>query len=294
MPINRNDAAIRLQLIQYWISWLANGFATGKWDSFYLGRGFEFQGVAPFREDPDMVRINWQATLIEGELQVSQFNEERDIRVSVLGDMSPSMAFGSQISKLDRLALLSAALSFSTLRMKDSFRFIGYTDQIETRFPETRGKTYPILLAQTIMGFDWQGKKNGGMPLAAVRIPNQRSLVILISDFLGDLWEIERTLTILASRHEILPLIIWDEREVALPKGFGLYPLCDLETGETSFVFLTPRARRKFAENSLRRRKALENLFGRFGIAPLFLTGGNVENDIDSLMKVFLIRRSRI
>lgn len=282
-----------LRLIEYWLSWLSSGFATGKWDSVYLGRGFDFQGFAPFTDDPDMVRLNWQASLISGELQVNQFAEERDIHLYLLANLGPSMAFGSEIRKMDRLAIIAAVLSLSAFRLKDRFKFVGYTDTLEYGFPEPRDKTYPLKLGQAISEFDWRGKKRGGLVKAASSLPNRRALVIIVSDFLGSHSGLERALRILTPTHEVLPLVLWDEREVALPEGFGLYPLEELETGELTYVFLTRKSREQFASNSRLRRESLERLFTRYGIQAHFLTDGK-EDDINELMKIFLTRRGQI
>lgn len=294
MPSNRTENPIRLRQIQYWIDWLSAGFATGKWDSVFRGRGFDFQGVAPFDDDPDLVRLNWQASLSSGELQVNQFAEERDVRLYLLANLGPSMAFGSEIQKIDRLAIIAAVLSLSAFRFKDRFRFVGYTDELEYGFPEPHDKTYPIQLAKAIMEFDWHGKKRGGLVKAAGSIPNRRSLVIILSDFLGSLTGLERALGILAPDHEVMPLVIWDEREVSLPEGFGLYPLYDLETGGLSYIFLTQATRKRFAENCRQIRESLSELFARYGIRPHFLIGGQEDDDVTALMKIFLSQRDRI
>lgn len=291
MSSNSTKTPIRLREIQYWINWLSAGFATGKWDSIYLGRGFDFQGVAPFNDDPDMVRINWQATLTSGEVQVSQFSEERDAHLYLLANLGPSMAFGSQMTKMDRLAILAGVIAFSAFRAKDRFHFVGYTDELELGFPEARDSSYPLLLARTIMEFDWRGKKRGGLVKAAQAIPPKRSLVIIVSDFLGSASGLERALRILTPNHEVLPIVLWDTREAALPEGFGLYPLYDLETGGLSYVLLTRRVRERFAENSRKRRTALEQLFARFGTRPYFLIGNDAEADVKALAKIFLSQR---
>jgi len=295
MPSDTTDLAdLKLQPIRYWLGWLSRGFATGRWDSHFLGRGFNFQGIAPFRDDPDLIRINWQATLTSGELQVSQFSEERNVRMHLLANVGPSMAFGSQQTKLERLAIIAAILSFSAYRTKDYFRFVGYTDEVELGFPEPRDRTYPKLLAQAILEFDWRGKKRGGLVRAAMSIPSQRSLVVIVSDHLGGLSGTERALRIITPRHEVVPIILWDERETTLPeKGFGLYPLQDLESGEIRYVFLTRKNRERFRENSLRKRAAIIESFRRFGTEPHFLTGSS-EEDLDSLVRIFLTHRLEV
>lgn len=292
------EVSIVLQQIRYWIDWLSTGFASGQWNSIYRGRGFDFQGVAPYTDDPDLVRVNWQATLVTGELQVSQFSEERDINLYLLGNLAPSMAFGSKMTKQDRLAILAAVISFSALKLKDRFHFIGFTDQVETGFPRNRDSSYPMLLAQKIMEFDWLGKKNGGLFSAASAIASPRSLVVLISDFSGDgddlnpLQDLRRTLELLSPRCEVIPIVLWDEREVSLPgKGFGFYPFRDLRTHELAFVVLNDKSRKKFADKALRRREMLEKTFDQYGIKPYFMIG---DDDVEELMKIMLPAHGRV
>lgn len=293
--MSSNQTKIRIRQVQYWLNWLSQGFATGKWDSIFLGRGYEFQGVAPFTDDPDIVRINWQASRISGELQVSQYSEERNIHLYLLGNLGSSMAFGSTISKQDRLALIAAAFAYSARRTKDSFHFVGYADHVEHGFPEIRDETYPMMLARSIMEFPTLTKKRGGLLKATLTVPSHRSFVIIVSDLLGSLDGVEQSLAILAPKHEVIPLILWDPREVSLPeKGFGLYPFSDLETRELSYVLLTDRNRKRFEENSLRRKSELEQLFSRYGIRPRFLTTGDPEQDIDAIAKIFIAERSRV
>lgn len=294
MSSNRTEK-IRLRQIRYWIEWVTRGFATGKWDSLFLGRGFEFQGTVPFADDPDIVRVNWQATMASGELQVSQFSEEKNVNIRLMGDLSPSMAFGTSISKLDRLAFLAAVLSFSALKVKDSFSFVGFSDKVEKDFPHSSDKSYPFLLASAIMDFPWQGKGKGGLTKAALTLPRSRSMVVIISDFLGDLWDTEGALRILATDHELLPIVIWDDLEVSLPgKGWGFYPLQDLATGEVSQIFLTEKRRDKYRKNALERQEMLRRLFIRYGVRPHFMIGGKTDDDLESLMKVFLTQRKLV
>lgn len=290
---SNSSSSPRLRLVQYWINWVSQGFADGRWDSVYRGRGFEFLGTAPFSDDPDIIRLNWPATLISDELQVSQFSEERNVSVYFLGNLSPSMAFGSEVSKLDRMAALAAVISFSSAKCKDRFKFIGYTDVLENRFPVPLDKHYPILLAQSIIDFPWQGKKRGGIVKAALNVPSTKSLVILVSDFFDEPDEIERSLKILSHKHKVIPIVLWDEKEVMLPgKGWGLYPVQDLETADMTYIFLSSRNRTKFAKNSLARREAINTMFKKYSLQPIFMIGGIKDEDFGILMKAVLSERN--
>jgi uncharacterized protein (DUF58 family) len=292
VPVTSNRK-IAYREIEHWINWLSQSFAEGKWDSHFLGRGFNFQGIVTYRDDPDLVRINWPATLVTDELQVSTFAEERNVRIYLLGNLGPSMAFGSQVAKLDRLALIAGLFSFSAYRTKDYFRFLGYTNEIEFGFPEPRGREYPYQLAQAILDFNWRGKSRGGLLRASTSLPDQRSLVVIVSDLLGPLEGTEQVIKALFDRHEILPIVLWDRRETELPSGFGILPLQDLETGARRSVLLTKRTREALQKNIASQKDEIEQLFRRYGIKPYFLTQIG-RTDLEELMRIFMSRREMI
>lgn len=290
-PIDPRDI---LREVRYYIAWLSRSFASGKWNSYSLGRGYDFRDIVPFRDDPDLTRINLKATLVSGELQVSRFSEERNVRVYLLANVGPSMAFGSRQTKLERLALLAAIFSYSAYRAKDQFRFIGYTDEVELGFPEPWGRDYPFRLAEAILNFDWRGKKRGGLVRAVSSLPSQKCLVVIVSDHLGKLEGTRKALQVLMAKgHDVLPVILWDEREMRFPDGWGFLPLQDLETGEVQHILVNARSRRILARNIAARKVEIEELFQRFGVHPHFFTGTS-EVDFDSLMKIFLVRRARV
>ncbi|OGC60071.1 hypothetical protein A3J33_02010 [candidate division WWE3 bacterium RIFCSPLOWO2_02_FULL_53_10] len=289
-----NPIELRLEEIRYWIRWLSRSFAAGRWNSYSRGRGFDFQGIAPFREDPDMSRINQKATLASGELHVSQFSEERNASILLLANVGPSMAFGSAETKMERLALLAAIFSYSAYRAKDYFRFVGYTDEVELGFPKPRDRSYPIMLAEAILNFDWRGKKRGGLVRAVAKVPKKKSLVVIISDHLGKLDGTERALqALVAAGHEVLSIILWDERETKFPDGWGFLPLQDLETGEIRHVLVNARSRRILERNIAERKKEIEALFRRFGIQPHFFSQTS-EEDLASLVQIFMALRTRV
>jgi len=291
MSATINDA-VYLEEIRYWVSWLAQGFASGAWASVFRGRGFDFRDIVPYDDDPDPVRINWPATFLEeeGELAVTVYAEERDINIFLLANLSPSMVFGSRQSKLGRVALLAALFSYTAYKRKDRFRFVGYAGDVELGFPSPRGRNYPFLLANAILGFDWKGKERGGLLQAAMRLPRRKSLVLLVSDFLGPLDGVSKTLEVLAPKHDIVPIVLWDRRELELPSGRGIIPLRSIETGRLQYVLLCRKTREAHRRNVERRQEELRRVFGRFGIAPYFFTEVT-ETDLAALIRLFLERR---
>src|SRR3972149_10526732 len=167
---------------------------------------------------------------------------------------------------------------------------MGYTDEVELGFPKPRDRSTPIMLAEAILNFDWRGKKRGGLVRAVAKVPKKKSLVVIISDHLGKLDGTERALQALAAAgHEVLSIILWDERETQFPGGWGFLPLQDLETGEVRHVLVSPRSRRILERNITERKREIEELFQRFGIRPHFF-GRTSAEDLDSLVRIFLAR----
>lgn len=291
-PNLKNQNKIRLALIDYYLNWLSRQFAIGRHRSFFLGRGDDYQGLIPYPDFPDFPLIDWRAFLNTGELMVKAFLEERSANIIVLGNLCSSMAFGSSETKNWRLALLSASLSFSAIRFKDTFRFIGYTDEVELGFPEPRAnKEYPFQLAEAILSFHWRGKERGGLDRAIRQLPGLRSLVIIISDFYGDTNRVAEILEPVIVRHNFVPIVLWDKRELELPSGLGILPLRDLETGELRYVLLTQKTREAHRRNVEEQRAKIQATFRRFGIEPFFFT--EEESDLEALMRIFLQRRER-
>lgn len=286
-------AKIKLETIDYWIRWLSNSFASGEWDSHFLGRGFDFQGTVPYEEDPDPARVNWPATLSSFpiEIQVSQYGEEHDVPVYVLGDLSRSMSFGTEWTKQDRLALITALLAFSATRTKDPFRFIGFTDKAELDFLRSGDKLTPLLLAEEILRFRSLAKGSGGLAQATAQIPLQpRALVIVISDFFDGLLKTEEAIGPLGLRHDVLPIVLWDKRDRALPRGFGVLHLADLETDRGRHVFLWGPTREAHERNIARLRQQIIELFRRHTVEPVFFDEMG-ETDVGTLRDTFLARR---
>ena len=298
-----------LQDIHYWIGWAAEWFGSGDWASIERGRGFRFETIADYSDFPDITLVNLPASLLalggeEGDLSVSLYAREKPIDVYVLGNLCPSMAFGSEESKLERVALLAALISFSAWQRKDRFSFTGYTDQVELGFPSPRDRSYPFQLAEAILSFPWRGKTRGGLQQTVNQLPSRRSLVIIISDFYGTAGRLEESLKKLVLRHDVIPIVLWDQRELELPSPSDWLPrplqrlpwpvpLRDLETGELKHVLLTKRTREAHRQNVEKQKAAIQAMFRRFGVEPYFFTQVT-ESDLEALIKLFLRRRSRL
>lgn len=308
MTVNQDqEKKITLALIDYYLGWLSRLFASGRWPSAFTGRGFDYQGLVPYRDDPDLLRIDWRAYLNTGRLEVRIFLEEHVANVVVLTNLCPSMAYGTAETKRERGALLAASLAFSAVRFKDSFCFTGYTDKVELGFPEPRSnKEYPFQLAEAILSFDWRGKERGGLTRAVQQLPNQRALVFIISDFYGDMRRVEEILEPVVDYHEIVPIVLWDRTEKvlpplteSLPRGlrwlvrFLPTPLRDLETGELKYVFFTRKTYEAHQARIKEQERDIREGFGRLGIVPYFFTEVT-KSDLEELISLFVARRVRL
>jgi len=286
-----SDPKFSIERIEYWIKWLSESFASGKWDSHSLGRGFNFQEIVPYEQAPDPGLINWPATLgsYPLEIQVTQYREERNVPVYVLGDLTRSMFFGTDDwLKQERLALIAALLAFSVGRSNDRLRFIGFSDKAELDFTRSGGDAFPALLAEEILRFYPTGGGFGGLVQAAASVPAYpKALVVIVSDFLGNLSQVEESIQPLAHRHDLLPIVLWDRAESAWSGGSLPLPVCDAETGRLIDVF-NPKA--ALARNMAALKRKITELFQGYDTEPAFLDQVR-ESDVDALISAFFSKR---
>lgn len=286
-----------LPLITYWVGWLSRSFAIGKWQSVYRGRGYEPLGLVPYRDFPNPASIDWPESFRLKKKTVRAYVEPKSIRIYLLGNLGPSMAFGSERTKRQRLALITALLAYAAHRAKDYFRFVGYTDEVELGFRKVHfDRDYPYAIARAILYFDWRGKKRGGLVRAALSLPPQKSLVVIASDHLGKLDGTEKAVQILSRQHhEILPIILWDPRELEFPQKIGLLPLKSLETQEEGDLLLDPFGitRRALERNVTEQKRRIEEIFHRYGLKPFFFTEAD-RSDLEDLISIFLAKRARL
>ena len=215
---------------------LVNQVFSGEYHSVFKGRGMEFSEVREYQFGDDIRNIDWNVTARFNHPFIKIFEEERELTVILLVDLSGSLLFGTvEKTKQQIAAELSAVLAFSAMKNNDKVGLILFTDKIEKFVPPRKGKTHVLRLVREVLSFEPKGKTTN-LKSALEYMNNaikKKSIVFLISDFMDSGYE--KILRIVGKKHDLVGIVINDRREFQLPK-IGLVKLTDSETGQERWL----------------------------------------------------------
>jgi uncharacterized protein (DUF58 family) len=220
----------RIRRLELKAGHLASDLLLGEYVSAFKGRGWEFDEVREYRPGDDTRGIDWNVTARMGSPYVKVFQEERDMTLMLMVDVSSSLYFASQHRpKHEVAAELAAVLAFLATKHKDKVGLILFSDHVERYVPPSKGRAHIWSIIRSVLSHKAQGE---GTDLEAamsylLNVRKRRSLVFLISDFYGDYPQ--TTMQQLASRHELVCARIVDPGESRLPDA-GMVLLEDKET----------------------------------------------------------------
>jgi len=239
---------------------------AGERRSHFQGCRHDFDGLDEYAPGDDPRSIGWNATARTGGLAIlrSVYMEPRDIKVFVLTDVGRSMDFGTtRATKRHLAAEMVGSIIKAAEETHDRVGFMAYSpNQVEKYIP-TRSAQRMFLpaLVSTIEGRDTRGHSGSGLTKSLSLLPQTRSLVYVVSDFLH-LSERDRSaLRRAALRHDLVCVMVQDKRERELPPVWGFYTLTDLGTGDRKTLFLTKKKREEFAASFRRHEQELLSFF---------------------------------
>lgn len=217
---------------------LSRNIFAGEYHSAFKGRGMAFSEVREYQYGDDIRNIDWNVTARYSHPYIKVFEEERELTVMLLIDVSGSREFGtSEKMKKDIISEIAAILSFSAIQNNDKIGVIFLSDQIEKFIPPKKGRSHILRIIRELIDFQPQSK--GTNITDAVRyLTNaikKRCTAFIISDFIDSNNDTEMALSIANNKHDIVALNIFDERERELPP-VGMIKLKDAETGEYVWV----------------------------------------------------------
>ncbi|MDI1495117.1 MAG: hypothetical protein K8823_423 [Cenarchaeum symbiont of Oopsacas minuta] len=212
------------------------GSLSGNYYSIFKGQGLEFSEIREYRLGDDVRTIDWKVTARLNVPYVKEFIEERNLQVYIILDISGSGSFGNNVSKKYRALEIIASLSFKAIQNSDTVGAFLFTDKIEKFIPAKGGKKHMLQILYTINSYEAKSKKtNIASCLKKIsKIIKKPAMLILISDFF-DSNEFIKELQVLRKKHDIVSIMIVDEREQSIP-NVGLIELEDEETGEQMLV----------------------------------------------------------
>lgn len=259
---------------------------SGKYHTAFKGRGMLFSEVREYSYGDDVRNIDWNVTARTGDAYVKVYEEERELSVMLLIDVSGSLSFGSTKGvKKEIVAELAATLAFSALQNNDKVGAIFFTDKIKTYLPPKKGKRNLLRIIRELLYLEGEGNAtNLGEALEYLNnTQNKRNIVFIISDFITP--DYEKQLTIASRRHDIVGINIFDPMEKILP-NVGLIEAKDMETGQKIIIDTADENQRKILLDSWNARTSnFKNTFHKFGARTLEIDSSS--DYIKSLMGLF-------
>lgn len=247
---------------------LSSQIFSGEYHSAFKGRGMAFSEVREYIPGDDIRSIDWNVTARFNTPFVKVFEEERELSVVLLVDVSASKSFGTlKQFKQELVTELCAVIAFSAAQNNDKIGVIFFSDKIEKFIPPKKGKSHILRIIRELIEFTPEHKATN-LEVALKYLTNvikKRSIVFLISDFFAEP-NYKDALKIANKKHDLVALRIVDKAEMQLP-NVGLIKLRDNETGKTMWVDTSSKSfRKQFAVNQLKFEDTLKDLFNRSGV----------------------------
>jgi uncharacterized protein (DUF58 family) len=271
---------------------LSNHIFAGEYNTAFKGKGMAFSEVREYQPGDDIRSIDWNVTARYNSPFVKVFEEEREMTVMLLIDVSASGNFGTQEQFKRELATeLAAILAFSAIKNNDKVGVIFFTDKVEQFIPPKKGKSHILRIIREVLAFEPTGK---GTDLSDAlkyfsAVIKKRSICFILSDFMSK--EFERPLKIASKKHDLVALRIHDTREDSLP-NVGLIPIQDAETEKMLFVDTSSKkVRDNFAKNKAQATEMLRKLFPASGVDLIDITTGT--DYVKPLINFFKTRGKR-
>lgn len=268
---------------------LSKHLFSGEFGSTFKGRGMSFSEVRDYHYGDDVRNIDWNVTARSGSPHVKVFEEERELTVMFLIDISKSSFFGTVNQfKSDINTEICATLGFSALNNNDKVGAILFTDQIEKYIPPKKGRQHLLRIVREILYHEPQSAKTDiSMALKYLNnVIKKKSICFVLSDFIAD--EYNDALRIAARRHDIIGVKVYDDMEKDLP-NVGLIKVRDAETGEQMILDTGSRSiRENYRQYFDEHHDSYVRAFGRSGASVININ--TREDYVKHLLKFFKSR----
>ena len=271
---------------------LSSQIFSGEYHSAFKGRGMAFSEVREYQPGDDIRSIDWNVTARFNHPFVKVFEEERELTVMLVVDVSASGDFGTHVQfKKEMMTEICAVLSFSAIQNNDKIGMIFFSNKIEKFIPPKKGKSHILRIIRELIEFT--PKHNKTDIAQALRyftnVIKKRSIAFVISDFMDD--NFADALRLAGKKHDIVGIKIYDQREEELP-DIGLVKVTDPETGVTHWLDTSSREiRNEYKKNWIEHQHKLENIFRKSGIDNVSIRTDR--SYVQPLMNLFKRREKR-
>ncbi len=215
---------------------LSDHIFGGEYHSTFKGRGMTFSEVRQYQFGDDVRNIDWNVTARYNEPFVKVFEEERELTMMLMADVSGSKFFGTKNQFKDEIVTeIAATLAFSATQNNDKIGLILFSDEIELYIPPKKGRSHVLRIIRELLEFKPKSKKTNIAEAFKFlsNVMKKKAIVFVLSDFIAD--DYKQTLKIAAGRHDITGIRIYDKHEEAIP-NIGMVQMQDEETGELLLV----------------------------------------------------------
>jgi uncharacterized protein (DUF58 family) len=285
--MNAEELLKRVRKIEIKARKLSRNIFAGEYHSQFKGRGMAFSEVREYQPGDDVRSIDWNVTARLNKPYIKVFEEERELTVMLLVDVSGSRNFGtlSQM-KRDMMAEVAATLAFSTIANNDKVGVIFFSDKVEKFIPAKKGKTHVLHIIRELLSYE---PSSTGTDIAQAlqyfsNAQKRHCTAFLISDFIGA-GEMYKPLLIASNRHEVNAIQIYDRREAELP-NVGLVKFHDAETGNDLWIDTAITSiRNDYAQAWRRNQDEIQQLFTRTGVDHVSVRTD--EDYVKALMHLF-------
>ena len=245
---------------------LSNNIFGGEYHSTFKGRGMTFSEVRGYEFGDDVRSIDWNVTARYNAPFVKVFEEERELTLILMVDISGSKFFGTDNDLKKNIATeISATLAFSAIQNNDKVGLILFTDNVEMYIPPAKGRTHILRIIRELIEFKPKSKRTDISAALEFfsNVTSKKSIAFLLSDFISK--DYQKALSIASKKHDLTGIRIYDKFEEEIP-NLGLIPMIDQETDKVEFIDTGSKdVRKNFKINSLKMRDEFESTFKRNG-----------------------------
>ena len=262
MHLTEQDILKRVRQIEIKTRGLSDEIFAGKYHSAFRGRGMSFAEVREYRVGDDVRDIDWNVTARSERTHVKVFEEERELTMMLVVDVSPSRMFGSkELTKKNVITEIAATLAFSAAKNNDKVGCILFSDKVEKFIPPKKGRAHVMMIIRELVGFEPTGTSTNISEALRylVGVNKKRATTFLLSDLINaesDMAKLDDALKIASSKHDIMAVKVYDERDKELP-NVGIVEVEDSETGRRAWLDTSSRAVRHFWADNYDQRTAV-------------------------------------
>ncbi len=288
-----NELLKKIRKIEIRTRGLSQNIFAGEYHSAFKGRGMIFSEVREYQPGDDIRDIDWNVTARHNKPYVKVYEEERELTVMLLVDVSGSRNFGAcgEIKK-ERMAEIAATLAFSSIQNNDKVGVIFFSDKIEKFIPPKKGKKHILLIIREIINFEPESSGTN-IDVALQFMTNaikKRCSAFLISDFIDD-HDYFKSMSIANRKHDLASIQVYDRRDAEMP-DVGLVRVRDLERGTDRWLDTSSSSARKaYAKAWYERQQRLASVTARSGVDLASVTTD--EDFVKALLGLFRRRGSR-